>query len=48
MEQVNLTHELIEIIRENEELKRGIGDALLILNNFDIPHHSLKNNNDVE
>ena len=45
MEQVNLTHELIEIIRENEELKRGIGDALLILNNFDIPHHSLKNSN---
>ena len=40
MEQVNLMHsELIEIIRENEELKR-IGDALLI-SNFDI-HHSLK------
>ena len=45
MEQVNLTHELMKFHKRKMKNKTRYGDALLILNNFDIPHHSLKNSN---
>jgi len=36
---------IIDIVRENDELKRGIGDAMLILCQRKNKHESMKNDN---